>query len=218
MLGAGLVCGVDLPASVQQGIDLGFHFGHASGDGFLVAVLVERVGRLEARPAQGREQLVGGARLVPAVGQDLHDVTYRRDIPELGVDARPGGRPGQDGLEFFLPGAGEFRRVLVPGMPSQDRAHPSGLPLGQPFLHGPLRALNQFSEDAHVDPTGGVQDSFCFHPNQHMIVGTLLPSDQDGCFFRDDLDLHAPNTSETAQEIHGKYGFVSRQPYKKIFE
>ena len=32
-------------------------------------------GRPGARPAQGREQLVGGARLVPAVGQDLHDVT-----------------------------------------------------------------------------------------------------------------------------------------------
>ena len=40
------------------------------------------------------------------VEQDLHGLTYRRDIPEPGVDARPGGRLGQDGLEFFLPGAG----------------------------------------------------------------------------------------------------------------
>ena len=40
------------------------------------------------------------------VEQDLHGLTYRRDVPEPGVDARPGGRLGQDGLEFFLPGAG----------------------------------------------------------------------------------------------------------------
>ena len=47
-----------------------------------------------------------------------------------------------------------------------------------------------------------------------MIVGTLLPPDQDGGFFRGDLNLHAPIISETAQEIHEKYGFVSCQPYQ----
>ena len=46
-----------------------------------------------------------------------------------------------------------------------------------------------------------------------MIVGTLLPSDQDGGFFQGDLNLHASIISETAQEIHEKYGFVSCQPY-----
>ena len=46
-----------------------------------------------------------------------------------------------------------------------------------------------------------------------MIVGTLLPPDQDGGFFQGDLNLHAPIISETAQEIHEKYGFVSCQPY-----
>ena len=46
-----------------------------------------------------------------------------------------------------------------------------------------------------------------------MIVGTLLPPDQDGGFFQGDLNLHAPIISETAQEIHGKYGFVSCQPF-----
>ena len=147
------------------------------------------------------------------VEQDPHDVTYRRDVPELGVNTRLGGRLGQDGLEFFLLGAGEFRRVLVPGMPCQHRAHPGGLPLGQPFQHCPLRALNHFRNDADIDSFRGIQDSFCFHPNQHMIVGTLLPSDQDGGFFRGDPDLHVPIMSETAQEIHEKYDFVSCQPY-----
>ena len=61
-------------------------------------------------------------------------------------------------------------------------------------------------------PRGGVQDRFGLHPHQRMIVGTLLPPDQDGCFFRGDPDLHAPIMSETAQEIHEKYGFVSCQP------
>ena len=46
-----------------------------------------------------------------------------------------------------------------------------------------------------------------------MIVGTLLPPDQDGGFLGGDLGLHAPIISETAQEIHEKYGFVSCQPY-----
>ena len=46
-----------------------------------------------------------------------------------------------------------------------------------------------------------------------MIVGTLLPSDQDGGFFQGDLNLHASIISEIAQEIHEKYGFVSCQPY-----
>ena len=49
-----------------------------------------------------------------------------------------------------------------------------------------------------------------------MIVGTLLPPDQDGGFFRGDLNLHAPIISETAQEIHEKYGFVSCQPSQVI--
>ena len=212
MLQADLVCRVDLPAGVQQGIDLGFHFGHASGDGFLVAVLVERVGQFEAQPAEAQEQLVRGVRLVLDIEHDLHDLTYRRDVPELGVDTRLGGRPGQDGLEFLFLVAGGFRRVLVPRMAGQDRAHPGALPVGQPFLHGPLRALNHFSDDAHINATGGVQDRFCFHPNQHMIVGTLPPPDQDGGFLGGDPDLHAPIISETTQEIHEKYGFVSCQP------
>ena len=202
-----------LPALIQQALDLGFHLGHASGDGFLVAVLVERVGQFEAQPAEAQEQLVRGVRLVFHVEHDLHDVTYRWDVPELGVDARLGGRLGQDGLEFLFLVAGEFRRVLVPRMAGQDRAHPGGLPVGQPFLHCPLSALNHLRDDTHINATGGVQNRFCFHPNQHMIVGTLLPPDQDGGFFQGDLNLHAPIISETAQEIHEKYGFVSCQPY-----
>ena len=69
-----------------------------------------------------------------------------------------------------------------------------------------------FRNDAGADSFGGVQDRFCFHPNQYMIVGTLLPSDQDGGFFRGDPDLHVPIMSGTAQEIHEKYDFVSCQP------
>ena len=155
---------------------------------------------------------MGGGRPVLGVGQGLHDVTYRRDVPELGVNTRRGGRPGQDGLEFFLLGAGGFRRVLVPRMAGQDRAHPGGPPLGRPFLHGPLSALNHLRDDADSDSFGGVQDRFGLHPNQHMIVGTLPPPDQDCCFLRGDPDPHAPITSETAQEIHEKYGFVSCRP------
>ena len=170
-------------------------------------------GLLEARPAQAQEQPVRGVRLVLDVEQDLHDLTYRRDVPELGADTRLGGRPGQDGLEFFLLGAGEFRRVLVPGVPGEHRAHPGGPPLGRPLLHCPPGPLNHLRDDADSDSFGGVQDCFCFHPHQHMIVGTLPPPDQDGGFFRGDLDLHAPIISETAQEIHEKYGFVSCQPY-----
>ena len=205
-----------LPALIQQALDLGLHLGHAPGDGFLVAVLVERVGQLETQPAQAQEQLIRGVRLVLDIEQDLHDLTHRRDVPELGVNTRPGGRLGQDGLEFFLLGAGEFRRVLVPRMAGQDRAHPGGPPLGQPFLHGPLGPLDHFSDDTHINATGGVQDRFGLHPHQHMIVGTLLPPDQDGGFLRGDPDLHAPIISETAQEIHEKYGFVSCQPYLTI--
>ena len=173
-------------------------------------------GRLETQPAQAQEQLIRRIRLVLDIEQDLHDVTYRRDVPEPGADTRRGGRPDQDGLEFFLLCAGGFRRVLVPGVPGEHRAHPGGLPVGQPFLHGPLRALNHFSDDTHINATGGVQNRFCFHPNQHMIVGTLPPPDQDGGFFRGDLNLHAPIMSETAQEIHEKYGFVSCQPYEAM--
>ena len=209
VLQADLVCRVDLPAGVQQSFDLGFHLGYASGDGFLVAVLVERVGQFEAQPAQAQEQLVRGVRLVLDIEQDLHDVTYRWDVPELGVDARLGGWLGEDFLEFLFLVAGEFRRVLVPGMPGQDRAHPGGLPIGQPFLHRPLGPLNHLRDDADSDSFRGVQDRFCFHPYQHMIVGTLPPPDQDGCFFQGGLNLHAPTASETAQEIHEKYGFVS---------
>ena len=61
-------------------------------------------------------------------------------------------------------------------------------------------------------PRGGVQDRFGLHPHQRMIVGTLPPPDQDCCFFRGDPDLHAPIMSETTQETHEKYGFVSYQP------
>ena len=154
VLQADLVRRVDLPPLVQQALDLGLHLGHAPGDGFLVAVLVERVGQFEAQPAEAQEQLVRGVRLVFGVGQGLHDVTYRRDVPELGVDTRRGGRPGQDGLEFFLLRAGGFRRVPVPGVAGQDRAHPGGPPLGRPFLHRSLGPLDHFSDDAHVDATG----------------------------------------------------------------
>ena len=136
------------------------------------------------------------------VEQDLHGLTYRRDIPEPGVDARPGGRLGQDGLEFFLPGAGGFRRVLVPGVSGRDRAHPGGLPVGRPLLHRPLRPLDHPSDDARIDATGGVQDRLGLHPHQHIIVGTPPPPDQDGGLLRGDPDPHAPTASETAQETH----------------
>ena len=213
VLQADLVRRADLPAGVQQGLDLCFHLGHAPGDGFLVAVPVERV-----RAARDSTRTSAGA----AGGRSPTGVVPRR----TGSSRRhvPPGRPrtrrghpsgtvaGRGWLEFFLPGAGGFRRVLVPGVPGEHRAHPGGPPLGQPLLHGPLRPLDHFSDDAHVDATGGVQNRFCLHPNQHMIVGTPPPPDQDDGLLRGDPDLHAPIISETAQEIHEKHGFVSCRP------
>ena len=52
------------------------------------------------------------------------------------------------GQRFRVVGAGVVRddRDLLCGvLHGQDRAHPRGLPLDQPFLHRPLSALNQFS-------------------------------------------------------------------------
>ena len=86
VLEADLVCRVHLPAGVQQVLDQGLHLCHASGDGLLVAVLIERVGPFEAQPAEPQERLVRRIRPVLDVEQDLHDVTYRWDVPELGVD------------------------------------------------------------------------------------------------------------------------------------
>ena len=166
-------------------------------------------GSLKLSPQNRRSSWYEEVRPVLDVEQDLHDVTYRWGVPELGVDTRLGGRLGQDGLEFFLLGAGEFRRVLVPGVPGQHRAHPAVPPTGQPLPDGFHAALNHFSDDAHINASRSVQDRFCFHPHQHIIVRALLPPDQDGGFFRGDLCLHVPITSETAQEIHEKYGFVS---------
>ena len=163
-------------------------------------------GRFGARPAEPREQLVGGVRLVPGVGQDLHDIMYRWGVPEPGAGTRSGGWLGQGGLGFLFLGAGGFRRVLVPRMPGRDPAHSGAPPVGRPFLHGPLRPFDHLSDDARVDATGGVQDRFCLHPRQHMIVETLLSSDQNGGFLRGDLNLHVPIISETVQEIHEKHG------------
>ena len=111
-------------------------------------------GRFETRPARAQEQPVRGVRPVFGVGQGLHGVTYRRDVPEPGVNTRRGGRPGQDGLGFLLLCAGGFRRVPVPGVAGRDPAHPGGPPLGRPFLHRSLGPLDHFSDDAHVDATG----------------------------------------------------------------
>ena len=94
-------------------------------------------------------------------------------------------------------------------MPGQDRARPRGLPFGQSFLRCPLRPFNHFRDDFDTDSFGGVQNRFGLHSDEHVTSGTFLPSDQDGGFFRGDLYLHAPIISETAQEIHEKYGFVS---------
>ena len=97
-------------------------------------------GRLETQPAEPQEQPVRGVRLVFHVEQDLHDLTYRRDVPEPGVDTRLGGRLGQDGLEFFLLCAGGFRRVLVPRMPGEHRAHPAVLPASHSRMVFTLRS------------------------------------------------------------------------------
>ena len=118
----------------------------------------------------------------------------------------PGGRLGENSLGFLLPGAGGFRRVLVPRVPGRDPAHPGGPPVGRPFLHGPLRPLDRLSDDARIDATGGVQDRLGPHPGEHATAGTPPPPDQDGGLLRGDPDPHAPTASETAQETHEKHG------------
>ena len=169
-------------------------------------------GRFGARPAQGREQLVGGARLVPVVGQDLHDLTYRRDVPELGVDARRGGRLGEDGLSSSFWARAGFAAFWFPAWPVRtERILVARHSAGHSCTVLSARS-NNFRDDAGADSFRGVQDRFCFHPRQRMIVGTLLPPDQDGGLLRGDPDPHAPIISETAQEIHEKHGFVSCQP------
>ena len=111
------------------------------------------------------------------VDPDLHDLTYRRDVPELGVDARLVGRLSEDGLEFWFPACPARTEHILVGRHSaiSSAMMPTSTPLG------------------------GVQDRLCFHPHQHIIVRMLLPSDQDGGFFRGDLSLLVPITSETAQ-------------------
>ena len=45
-----------------------------------------------------------------------------------------------------------------------------------------------------------------------MIVCAFLPPDQNGDFFRGDLNLHAPIISKKTHQIHQKYDFISRHP------
>ena len=118
------------------------------------------------------------------------------------VQASCSKRPGQDGLEFLLPGADGFHRVPVPRMPGRDPAHPGGPPVGRPLLHRPLRPLDRLSDDARIGATGGVQDRLGLHPGEHATAGTPPPPDQDGGLLRGDPDPHAPTASETAQETH----------------
>ena len=53
-----LVDGVDLPALLEQVVDLVPGPGHPPGDGLLVAALVERVGAAEAHSQEAHEQQV----------------------------------------------------------------------------------------------------------------------------------------------------------------
>ena len=74
-------------------------------------------GRFKTRPAQAQEQPVRGVRPVLGVGQGLHDVTYRRDVPEPGVNTRPG-RAAGPGRSRVLPSG----RGRVPPRPGSRRA------------------------------------------------------------------------------------------------
>ena len=89
VLQAHLVWRIHLPAGVQQVLDLGLHLCHASGDGLLVAVLVERVRQLETQPAEPQEQLVGGVRPVLGTGSSRRHVSLGRPRIRRG---RPSGR------------------------------------------------------------------------------------------------------------------------------
>ena len=90
-------CGVDLPAGVQQGLDLGRRPGHAFGGGFLVAVLVERVRavRGSARTSAGAAGTRSPTGVPRRTGSSRRHVGPGRPRTRRG---RPsGGRPGQDG-------------------------------------------------------------------------------------------------------------------------
>ena len=189
-----------LPDGVRQVLDLGFHFGHAPGDGLFVlfvAVFVERVGQFGTRPAEPQEQLVGGVGSVLDIEQDLHHVMQGRNIPELCIDPGSGGWPGRNSLEVFLLGAGEFRGVLVPRMLGQHRAHPRVLPAGEPLPNSFRAALDHVGDNTHIDTTRSMQNGFGLHPHQYVIVCAFLPSDQDSGFSWSGLDPHALIISET---------------------
>ena len=190
-------------------VDLSFHLGHPPGDGLLVTVLVERIGRLETQPAEPQEQLIRRIRLVLDIEQNLHHVTQGRNIPKLAIDAGPGGRQSQNSLEVFLPGAGEFRRVPVPRMPGQHRTHPGVLPVSQPLPDGFRAALDHFSDNTHIDTTRSTQNGFGLHPNQYVIIRAFLPSDQNSGFFWGDLNLHTLIISKARPQIHQNHDFVS---------
>ncbi|WP_220451995.1 ZIP family metal transporter [Propionibacterium australiense] len=75
-----------------------------------------------------------------------------------------------------------------------------GPPVGQSFSNGFLAAFDPCSENTHIDITSGMQDRFRLRSHRRMGIGTLLPSDQDSCFFRGVLDLHIQITPNRDSE------------------
>ena len=104
VLQADLVCRVDLPALVQQAFDLGLHLGHASGGGFLVAVLAERV-----RAVRGSARRTAGAAGTKNLTRTRHRTGSSRRHVSLG---RPRTRHQSRTVRAAGPG---WSRVLASG-------------------------------------------------------------------------------------------------------
>ena len=119
VLGAGLVCRVDLPAGVQQGLDSGRRPGHAFGGGRLVAVLVERVRavRGSARTGAGAAGGRGPTGVRRRTGSSRRHVSPGRPRTRRG---HPPGRAAGPGRSRVLPSV----RGRVPPRPGSPHARP----------------------------------------------------------------------------------------------
>ena len=190
MAGADLVDGVDLPALLEQVVDLVPGPGHPPGDGLLVAALVERVGAAEAHSQEAHEQPVGGVRPVLDSEPDLHDVPESRDVPELCSDSRLRGRLTENLLQLLLLRPLEFCGVLVSGVTGHHGSQPVPPPFREPLAYRLLGPLDHLRDDVQADATGGVHNRLRLHPNQLVGVRTLLPPDEDVPLLVRHVDLH----------------------------
>ena len=147
-------------------------------------------------------------------------IAPRRESPS--TDRSPRQSPGHAATGFLLPGAGGFRRVLVPGGPGRDRAHPGGPPAGRPFLHHPLRPLgplDRLCDDARIDATEACRTTSAFipastrlperflHPTRTTVSSGATPT----CMLQSYPKQHRKSTKNTVS-FHAGQNFHTDSP------